>query len=280
MSPGGTLGTLYLVATPIGNLEDITLRALRVLREVSLIAAEDTRLTGRMLQHYDIERSLISFHVDSPPQQATRIIDALSQGDVAVVSDAGMPGISDPGARLVQLAIERGHPVIPIPGPSSVTSAAAASGVVDEGYVFAGFLPRKAGERRKRLQELSVLNLPIIVYESPTRIAGLLEALGEELPDADLTVGREITKLHEEWLRGTPADLKGNVTERGEFTVVIVPNRTPAASEGRLDETLRAALTAGETVRAAVDLGIAATGLPRKVVYRRALEIQREYQGS
>jgi 16S rRNA (cytidine1402-2'-O)-methyltransferase len=270
------LGTLYLVATPIGNLEDITLRALRVLGEVALIAAEDTRLTGRMLQHYDIERPLVSFHGDSPPQQATRIIDALAEGDVAVVSDAGMPGISDPGARLVQLAVERGYPVIPIPGPSSVTAVAAASGAVDEGYIFAGFLPRKAGERRKRLQELAALNLPIIIYESPRRITSLLDTLNEELPEADVTVGREITKLHEEWLRGTPSDVLDRVTERGEFTLVVVPNRTPAAREDRLDETLRAALSAGETVRAAVDLGIAATGLPRKVVYRRALEIQSE----
>ena len=270
------MDTLFLVATPIGNLEDITLRALRVLREVSLIAAEDTRLTGRMLQHYDIDRPLISFHGDSPPQQAERIAEALSQGDVAVVSDAGMPGISDPGARLVQLAVERGHPVIPIPGPSSVTAAAAVSGAVDEGYIFAGFRPRKPVQLRKRIQELSTLNLPIIVYESPNRVAALLESLRTELPNADLTIGREITKLHEEWLRGKPAELVGNVKERGEFTIVIVPNRTAAASDERLDATLRAALTAGETVRAAVDLGIAATGLPRKTVYRRALQIQAE----
>lgn len=270
------MGTLYLVATPIGNLEDITLRALRLLGEVALIAAEDTRLTGRMLQHYDIERPLISFHGDSAPRQAERIIDALNEGDVAVVSDAGMPGISDPGARLVRLAVERGHAVIPIPGPSSVTAVAAASGAVDEGYIFGGFLPRKPGERRKRIQELAALDVPIIVFESPKRIGGLLDVLSEELPDAELTIGREITKLHEEWLRGTPADLLERVTERGEFTLVIVPNRTPAAREDRLDETLRAALTTGETVRAAVDLGIAATGLPRKVVYRRALEIQGE----
>lgn len=270
------MGTLYLVATPIGNLEDITLRALRVLGEVRLIAAEDTRLTGRMLQHYDIERPLISFHGDSPPQQAERIIGALSEGDVALVSDAGMPGISDPGARLVRLAVERGHPVIPIPGPSSVTAAAAASGAVDEGYIFAGFLPRKPGERRRRIQELAALSLPIIVYESPRRIRGLLESLSEELPDAELTIGREITKLHEEWQRGKPAELLDRITERGEFTLVIVPNRTTVAREDRLDDTLREALAAGETVRAAVDLGIAATGLPRKTVYRRALEIQKD----
>jgi 16S rRNA (cytidine1402-2'-O)-methyltransferase len=269
------MGTLYLVATPIGNLEDITLRALRVLAEARLIAAEDTRIARRLLQHYDISTPLLSFHDDSPEGRAREIIAALEAGDVAVISDAGTPGISDPGSRLVRLAVKAGCPVIPIPGPSSVSAAAAASGLADEGYIFAGFLPRSDGARRERLRALSSLGLPIILFEAPTRARGLLETLAGLFPDAEVVIGREITKLHEEWLRGRPAELVEHLTERGEFTIVFRPN-VAANREASvdLDALLHEALAGTTTLRDAVDQVIAATGLPRRSVYQRALELR------
>lgn len=270
------MGTLYLVATPIGNLEDITLRALRVLGEVSLIAAEDTRLTGRMLHHFQITTPMISFHGDSPPEQADKVIAALATGDVAVVSDAGMPGISDPGGELVRRAVASGYPVIPIPGPSSVTAAAAASGAADRGYIFAGFLPRKSGARIRRLRELAGLGLPVILFESPNRVHQLLQDIVATVPKATVSAGREMTKLHEEWLRGTPSELLEKVQPRGEYTLVIEPGAETGPDISKADDALREALAAGHTVRDAVDHAIAATGLPRKQVYNRALEIAKE----
>ena len=268
------MGTLYLVATPIGNLEDITLRALRVLREASLIAAEDTRVARKLLDRYDVATPVTSFHDDSPDSRADEIITALDTGDVAMISDAGMPGISDPGSRLIRRAVDAGHPVIPIPGPSSVTAAAAVSGMADQGYIFAGFLPRKENARRERLRALAGPGLPIIIFEAPGRVRALLELIDETFPNASLVAGREITKLHEEWLRGSAASLLDNLTERGEFTVVLQPDFTPGdMPEADLDELLREALTSGTTLRDAVDQVIAATGLPRRTVYRRALEV-------
>ncbi len=269
------MGTLYLVATPIGNLEDITLRALRVLREATLIAAEDTRIARRLLQHYGISTSMAAFHGDSPESKAEEIIAALASGDVAVISDAGMPGISDPGSRLVRLAIERGYPVIPIPGASSVIAAASASGLADAGYIFAGFLPRKDGDKRERLRALSAAGLPMIIFEAPSRIRALLELLSELYPDAEVVAGREITKLHEEWLRGHPGELLDGLTERGEFTIVIQPAlRDEPEDTNDLDRLLHDALSTGASLRDAVDRVIAATGLPRRVVYQRALELR------
>src|SRR5690606_26611160 len=269
------MGSLYLVATPIGNLEDITIRALRVLREASLIAAEDTRIARRLLQHYDIKAPLTVFHGDSPPARAAEIVAAMEGGDVAVISDAGMPGIADPGSELVRLAIEAGYPVIPIPGPSSVVAAAAASGLTDEGFVYAGYLPRKEGERRARLRELAAAGLPLIVFEAPTRIRALLELLAEVYPDAEVVAGREITKLHEEWLRGRPAELLEQLIERGEFTLVIrLPEQHASVRQVDLDGLLARALAETNTLRDAVDRVIAETGLPRRAVYRRAVELR------
>ena len=270
------MGSLYLVATPIGNLEDITFRAVRVLREASLIAAEDTRIARRLLQHYDIHTRLVAYHGDSPPSKAAEIIAALAEGDVAVISDAGTPGIADPGSELVRLASEAGYPVIPIPGPSSVAAAASVSGLVDEGYVFAGYLPRKEGERRERLRELAALGLPLILFEAPSRVRALLEQLAELYPDSEVVAGREITKLHEEWLRGTPAELLARLTERGEFTLIVrLPARRGEEVPQDLDALLAAALAEEPTLRAAVDRVIAATGLPRRTVYQRALELSK-----
>ena len=268
------MGTLYLVATPIGNLEDITLRALRILGEVSLIAAEDTRVARKLLDHYEIDTPTRSYHDHSPPSRVAEIIDALASGDVAIISDAGMPGVSDPGSRLVAAAVAAGAPVVPIPGPSSVTAAAAASGLADDGFIVGGFLPRGENARRERLRGLATPGLPIVLFESPARIHSLLGTLGQLFPDAEVVAGREITKLHEEWLRGTPNELRERIVERGEFTIVVQPNL--ASDNDRaidLDSLLRDALAASTSLRDAVDRVIAATGLPRRTVYHRALEL-------
>lgn len=271
------MGTLYLVATPIGNLEDITLRALRILREATLIAAEDTRVARKMLDHYEIETPVISFHEHSPDARLDEIVDKLAGGDVAVISDAGMPGISDPGSRLIDRTISRGYPVLPIPGPSSVTAATAVSGLADEGFIFAGFLPRKDSEKRERLRALAQPGLPLVLFESPNRVRDLIELLTELFPAADVVAGREITKLHEEWLRGRPADLLDNLTERGEYTLVIQPNLADdGAAAVDLDALLEEAFAAESSLRDAVDRVIAATGLPRRSVYQRALELARD----
>ncbi len=268
------MGTLYLVATPIGNLEDITERATRVLREVDLIAAEDTRHAAPMLKHYGITTRLISFHGDSPASRLNEIIEHATTGDVAVISDAGMPGISDPGGELVQLAWQRGIPIIPIPGASAVPLAAAVSGDADRGFIFAGFLPRKSGELRERLQALAQADLPIVVFESPNRVRRLLETIAGVLPDATITYGREITKLHEEWQRGPAADLLNTLTERGEFTLVISAPSPPDPAAERLDDVLQLALDSGMSVRDAAALASVALDVSKSQAYQRAIELR------
>lgn len=269
------MGTLYLVATPIGNLEDITRRALRILSEVALIAAEDTRVTGNMLRRFGVDTRMLSYHGDSRQSRLEEIMTVLATADVGVVSDAGMPGISDPGSELVRAAIERGHPVIPVPGASSVIAAAAASGIADQGFVFGGFLPRSSGDRFRRLRELSTPGLPVILFEAPTRIERLLDEISTEMPESHVIVGRELTKLYEEWLRGAPGEIARRVNPRGEFVVVIEPRVSPIEPEGLLDETLKLALADGASLREAVDRAIAATGMARKPVYTRALELSK-----
>jgi 16S rRNA (cytidine1402-2'-O)-methyltransferase len=218
------MGTLYLVATPIGNLEDITLRALRVLKEVSLIAAEDTRTTRKLLARYEISTPLVSFHEHSPPARLAELLQALGQGDVAVVSEAGMPGISDPGYRLVQEALAAGFPVVPIPGPSAVTTALAASGLPADRFVFLGFLPARASARRKTLADTASLPYTLVCFEAPHRLLETLEDALEILGDRRLAVARELTKVHEEFWRGTLSQALEHFraqAPRGEFTLVI-----------------------------------------------------------
>lgn len=270
------MGTLYLVATPIGNLEDISLRALRVLKEVTLIAAEDTRVTLPMLRRYEIDTRVVSYHDNSSAERVEEIMATLADGDVAVVSDAGTPGISDPGSMLVREAINRGIPVVPIPGASAVVAAAAVSGVVDQGFVFGGFAPRRSGGRARRLHELASAGLPIILYEAPRRMKSLLEDIARLFPDSTVTIGREVTKLHEEWLRGRPGDLATTVKPRGEFVIVLETRLTEVMQASQLDDVLYSTLDEGMSIREAVDVAIALTGLPRKQVYARALAIRDE----
>lgn len=216
------LSTLFVVGTPIGNLEDLTLRALRVLGEVTAIAAEDTRVTSRLLARHGLRVRLISYRAPVERRALPAVLDALRNGDVALVSDAGTPTVSDPGAVLVAAAWEAGHRVEPIPGPSSVTAALSVSGFGGPGFAFLGYLPRKPGEMRRLLAGLEASERPTIVFESPHRIVKSLGVLAEVLPDRAITLTRELTKLHEEVLRGTPAEVAADLKQaRGEFTIVI-----------------------------------------------------------
>jgi 16S rRNA (cytidine1402-2'-O)-methyltransferase len=212
-----------VVATPIGNLEDVTLRALSVLGEVSAIAAEDTRVTARLLTRHGLRKPMISYRAPVERRSLGRILDALETGDVALVSDAGTPTLSDPGQALVDAAWDAGHQVVPIPGPSAVTAALAASGFGGTGFSFLGYLPRKPGQLRRLLERLREDERPAVAFESPHRVIKSLQAIAEVLPERRLAVARELTKVHEEVLRGTAAEL-GQALDgraRGEFTLVI-----------------------------------------------------------
>ena len=219
-------GTLYVVATPIGNLEDITYRAVRVLKEADLIACEDTRHTAKLLHHYGIDKPTISYHEHNEAARAEELVAKLTAGlNVAQVSDAGMPGISDPGYRVIHLAIERGVPVVPIPGASAVVAALAASGLPTESFQFLGFLPAKSGQRRTVLESLRSATHTTVVYEAPHRIAetmkDIVELLGEERP---VVLARELTKVHEEFIRGRAAEVLRRVQQhelKGEMTLLI-----------------------------------------------------------
>jgi len=225
---------LYLVGTPIGNLEDITLRALRILKEVDLIACEDTRQTAKLLNHYGIETRTISYHEHNELTRAAELIMHLDQGkSIALVSDAGTPSVSDPGYRLVQLAIRHRLPVIPVPGPSAFLSALVASGLAAESFVFRGFLPVKITQRRKLLEEIKQSPWTQLFYEAPHRLLGTLEEITDVLgPQRRVVVAREVTKVYEEFVRGTAAEVLATFKQRqeirGEITLLIGREETPA----------------------------------------------------
>ena len=219
-------GVLYVVATPIGNLEDITYRAVRILREAELIACEDTRHTRKLLDHYSIEGKLISYHEHNEAERARELVERLQEGvSVAQVSDAGMPGISDPGYRVIKLAIEHDITVVPVPGPSALIAALAASGLPTDAFEFRGFLPAKSGQRRTELESVRTRECTVIFYEAPHRIHEALDDVVAMLgPERPVVVARELTKVHEEFLRGTAGELLVQVRERelkGEITLMI-----------------------------------------------------------
>jgi 16S rRNA (cytidine1402-2'-O)-methyltransferase len=216
---------LRLVATPIGNLEDITLRAVRVLREADVIAAEDTRHTGRLLKHLEIRRPMLSCHQHNEARRSQEIVGLLSQGkSVALVSDAGTPGISDPGERVVRAVREAGLPVESIPGPCAAVAALSAAGLPTDRFHFAGFLPPKSGKRRKALEQLLRDDSTLVLYESPYRVGKLLGELADLAPDSQVVLARELTKKFEEFLSGTPVELAKTHKDRkwkGEFVAMI-----------------------------------------------------------
>jgi len=230
---------LYLVATPIGNLEDITLRALRILKEVDQIACEDTRHTQKLLSHYNIRKPLVSYHEHNELTRAPELVVAMEQGaQIALVSDAGVPLVSDPGYRLVTLCLRHRIPVVPIPGPSALLAALSASGLPNEEFLFAGFLPARSGERRRALERLRIEDRTIIFYEAPHRIEETLIDAHEILGDRPACIAREVTKLHEEFRRGSLAELAASLAEkpaRGEITLLIGP--VPAEEKSALRDT-------------------------------------------
>jgi 16S rRNA (cytidine1402-2'-O)-methyltransferase len=269
------MGTLYLVATPIGNLEDISLRALRVLREAHLIAAEDTRTSRVLLRHYDIDTPLTSYHEHNKITRLDAIFAALEQGDVALISDAGTPGISDPGVELVRAAIARGVPVVPLPGANALLPALVASGLATDRFLFIGFLPRKPAALREALAGLAAEPHTLIAYESPHRLAASLitiaEVMGDERP---LCVAREISKVYEEFWRGTAADAAAHfasVAPRGEITLVIAGAPALTWDEDRVLATLQERMAAGESASSAARAVARESGWPRSDVYALTL---------
>jgi 16S rRNA (cytidine1402-2'-O)-methyltransferase len=234
--------TLYIVATPIGNLEDITLRAIRTLKEVDIIAAEDTRHTQTLLRHFSINTPLTSYHEHNERAKTGQLVARLERGEsVALVSDAGTPGISDPGYRLVLEATRRGIRVVPIPGPSALIAALSVSGLPTDGFNFRGFLPARKRERRSKLQELRLERYSIVVYETPHRLKESLDDIREIFGDRRMVMGREITKLHEEFLRGRISEVIAEVSRReirGEVAVIIegCSDVDPPSEEALRDE--------------------------------------------
>ena len=267
------MGTLYVVATPIGNLEDMTLRAVRVLREVKLIAAEDTRTTRKLLAHFDIHTPLTSYHEYTEPAKIERLLDRLAEGDMALVSEAGMPGLSDPGAPLVQAAIRRGLPVVPVPGASAILAALAVSGLSTATFLYLGFLPRRASDRRDVLAQVADAEHTLVLFESPHRLRDTLADLHAVLGERPVALARELTKLHEEvWRGGLAAAIAhyAEVEPRGEFTLVV-GGATPTAEtwdEAAVRAALTEALAQGHYGREAARAVAARAGWPSRTVYQ------------
>lgn len=275
--------TLYIVPTPIGNLEDITLRALRVLREVKLIAAEDTRTSRVLLQHYDIATPLTSYHEHNKLSKLDHIFAALAGGDVALISDAGTPGISDPGYELIQAALAQGIRVEALPGACAAITALVASGLPTESFIFLGFPPRKAGELRAFFEVLLTEPRTTVLYESPYRLVDTLKAAAAVLgADRPACVGREISKLHEEYTRAPLADVLAyyeSHTPRGEVVLLLggaPPVAAMAWDEVQVRAALRARLADGEPLKLAAKAIAADAGWDRRVVYGMGVEEKQE----
>lgn len=276
------MGTLYVVATPIGNLEDITLRALRVLKEADLIAAEDTRKTMRLLARFDIHTPLQSYHRHSDRTKLEWLLEALATQDVALVSEAGMPGISDPGQELISAALERGIQVVPVPGPSALTTALVVSGLPADRFLYLGFLPRVRSDRRKLLESVREQPFTLVAFEAPHRLLAALTDVEEVLGDREAAAARELTKRHEEVVRGTISHLRlvfQDRPPRGEFTLVVAPGSASGASQlDRRAEDLPALASRlraeGVSGKDAVRRLMQATGAGRREAYQIWLDSQ------
>ncbi len=278
------MGTLYLVATPIGNLEDITLRGLRVLEQVDLIAAEDTRTTRRLLGSYGIATPVTSYHEHTSRTKAASLVSALEISDIALVSEAGTPGISDPGRVLVQMALESGFPVVPIPGPSAPASALSVSGFPSDQYLFLGFLPRRKTDRAKLVASVADVPFTLVAFEAPHRVRASLSDLLVMLGDRAVAVTREMTKRHEELFTGLLSDAIAHFSEpRGEFTLVIAGAPTGAGTgsqgahggvpdEEALSEEIMKLRELGVGARVASATIAKSTGLSRREAYRMWLD--------
>jgi 16S rRNA (cytidine1402-2'-O)-methyltransferase len=277
-------GTLYVVATPIGNLEDITYRAVRVLKEADLIACEDTRHTAKLLQHYGIDKPTVSYHEHNEATRAEELVEKLEQGlSVAQVSDAGMPGISDPGYRVIKLAIERGMQVVPVPGASALITALAAGGLPTDSFEFQGFLPAKSGQRRTMLESFRDSQNTIVVYEAPHRVAesmkDIVEILGAQRP---VVLARELTKVHEEFIRGSASAVWARVQEhepKGEITLLIGKSEKEMSTLPKKDLAMRLEEIMREKQldeNAALKVLAKALGVSKSEAYRELQRVRRK----
>ncbi len=275
------MGTLYLVATPIGNLEDMSPRAVRTLREARLIAAEDTRVTRKLLAHFDIHTPLTSYFEHNKLTKLDTILAALAQGDVALVSDAGTPAINDPGYELVKAALAAGHAVTPVPGPSAPLAALAASGLPTEAFLYLGYLPRKAAERREFVRQVENLPYTLILLETPHRLLAALADLEAVLGDRPIAVARELTKLHEEIWRGTIAGAREHFAQnepRGEFTLVVGGKEKKEAQkwmEEKVMIAVRFGLKLGESPAKLAGRIAAESGWKRQEIYRLVMQTKK-----
>jgi 16S rRNA (cytidine1402-2'-O)-methyltransferase len=256
------IGTLYIVATPIGNLEDITFRAIRVLKEVDLIACEDTRHTRKLLSHYEISKPTISYHEHNERERASELIRRLEAGEsIALVSDAGTPLISDPGFRLVSDAASRGIRIVAVPGPSALIAALSASGVPAGEFIFAGFLPSKRAARVDRLEKFKGSGATLVFYEAPHRIRSTIEDAQKVLGNRDCVIARELTKIHETFLRGALLEIEPeDISERGEFVLIFGPPK---------DEDKQLASPGSESILKAVERHMSDEGLDQKAAIKR-----------
>jgi 16S rRNA (cytidine1402-2'-O)-methyltransferase len=272
---------LYVVATPIGNLEDISQRALRVLREVKLIAAEDTRKTRRLLSHYDIKTPLTSYFEHNKVTKMDYIVNRLKEEDIALVSEAGMPGISDPGYELIAAAGSENIKVVPVPGPSAVITALAVSGLPTDRFTFIGFLPNKAGPRRRTLESVKEEPGTVVVLEAPHRLNASLEEILHTLGDRRIAVCRELTKLHEEVFRGTVSGAIKHFTEpRGEFTLVLEGRGKQSGPRltDDVEKQLHRLYLRGATAREAIAAVAGETGLKKNELYQTWLKLDRVWE--
>jgi len=270
-------GTLYIVATPIGNLEDITFRAVRILREVDLIACEDTRHTGKLLGHYGVSKPLVSYHEHNERTRSEELLGELQAGkNVALVTDAGTPLVSDPGYRLVAGARKLGIPVSPVPGPGAFLAALSASGLATDSFVFLGFLPPKKNQRRKTLENWKAIASTLVCYEAPHRIAETLQDIADVLGARQVVLARELTKVHEEFLHGTPAELLQALALRpslkGEITLMVGKGDAPEQDEQPLASAVEELLQAGVPRMEALKTVARRRGLSKREVYKQLNE--------
>lgn len=276
------MGTLYLVATPIGNLEDISQRALRTLKEVDLIAAEDTRHTGKLLRHFNLNTPLCSYHEHNKFSQLDMVLNALAKGDVALVSDAGTPTLNDPGYELVQAVLEAGHSISPIPGPCAPVTALVASGLPTDSFLYLGYLPRKEGERRTHLETVAELPYTLLFLETPHRLLNALADLHLILGDRFMTAARELTKLHEEFIRGPISAVQAHFETnkpRGEFTLVVAGAKSQKVEtwpKEHLLTVLQERLSYGEPASQIAAQVAQEANWPKKEVYRQLNQLKRK----
>ena len=275
-------GTLYVVATPLGNLEDITLRAVRVLKEVSLIAAEDTRHSRTLLAHYGIERPVTSYFDHVERERAPKLVERLRRGeDIALISDAGTPGIADPGYRLVRAAIEAGIRVVPIPGPSVVTAGLSVAGVPTDRFAFEGFVPAKAMARRHFYEAVAREDRTVVCFESGRRLVDSLADLAAVMPDRMIVIAREVTKIYEDFVRGPAAELAaraGDLIARGEVTLFIAPptEHAPTMTADDLQAEIRRRRAAGQHLKEIARALAAESGWAARDIYRLGLDAEDE----